>query len=85
MTRDELGDISYAFKDHQKARESALSIGGRRFRCVRADGIAIYLKEGGSGVIIAQTISNWVMTVYTAEMAPAVCAEATEMLGKATN
>ena len=59
MTRQELDYISYAFKDHQKARENTVSIAGRRFRCVRADATAIYLKEVGRLLPVTSDSAAW--------------------------
>lgn len=42
----------------------------------------VLVRQGDTGVIITQTSTNWLLAVYTGDMAAPVCVEATEMLGR---
>lgn len=82
VSDSEIRSISEAFKDANKAREAPLTLAGEKYEVIRADAVAIYARNGSSGVIIGRTASNFVLATYAPGMYPAICVEAVEKISE---
>lgn len=70
----------HSFQSPAVTRQRGLTVNGVKYDAVRADDLAVYAKNEGSGLILVQTATHVLVAFYNEHMHASVAAEAAEKL-----
>ncbi|EDO38706.1 predicted protein, partial [Nematostella vectensis] len=80
-TFDNMSSLVGAFGDSARTRMDGLKFEDVLYECVRADKFSVYGKHDKTGIVAIKTATLILVALYSQEMSPSICVEASEKLG----
>ncbi|XP_057305826.1 profilin-4-like [Hydractinia symbiolongicarpus] len=80
LTEKEMQDLENAFHDCSETRTNGINLKDVHYKIIRADKYSIYGKKDKQGIVLTKTATLILLSLFSEDMYPGVCVEATEKL-----